>query len=40
MVLELTWEQDTLQLWKLGLPTFWISIHKFSAKEGWADSPP
>ena len=37
MVSELTWEEDTVQLWKLGIPTFWISLHKFFSKRrlGW-----
>ena len=40
MVLELTSEEDTMQLRKLGIPTFWISLHKFLVKEGWTNSPP
>ena len=27
MVSELTWEEDTLQLQKVGVFTFWVSLH-------------
>ena len=39
MVSELTWEEDIMQLWELGLPTFWIYLHCFLEKEVWVDSP-
>ena len=32
MVSELTEEEDTMQLQELGIPTLWISLHKFSEK--------
>ena len=37
---ELTLEEDIVQLRELGIPTLWISLHRFSAKEGWNNSPP
>ena len=39
MVSELTLEEDTVQLLKLGIPSFWISLHIFSEKGGWDNSP-
>ena len=39
MVSELTWEKDTMQIQKLGLPTFWVSQHNTSEK-GDQDEPP
>ena len=35
MVSELTWEEDTVQLQELGLPSLWIFLHRFSAKVRW-----
>ena len=35
MVSELTREEDTMELWELGIPSLWIFLHIFSAKEGW-----
>ena len=40
MVSKLTWEEDTMQLRELGIPTLWIFLHIFLAKEGWINSPP
>ena len=40
MVSELTLEEDIMQLRELGIPTLWIFLHRFSAKEGWISSPP
>ena len=32
MVSELTWEEDTMQLWELSIPSFWIFLHIFFSK--------
>ena len=39
MVSELTREEDTLELWELGIPSLWIFLHIFSAKLRWNNSP-
>ena len=34
-----TLKEDTVQLHKLGILTFWVSLHNPSAKGGWVEHP-
>ena len=40
MVSELTWEQDTVQLQELGIPSLLIFLNIFLLKVRWSNSPP